>query len=110
MFERTNGDSNPFRRGATLALALLLLIAQSVAAAHYHQKDFRDRYTQSVQSDDGLCSLCLFHLNARGNLGAAPSTAAPAVAVWRLTRRARVRLHAAAVALLFSRAPPTAAV
>jgi hypothetical protein len=110
MFERTNGDSIPFRRGAVLALGLLLLIAQSVAAAHNHQKDFGEHYTQSVQGNDALCSLCLFHFDAPGNLGAPPSSAAPAVAVWRLTLQPRVRLHVATVGLLFSRAPPTAAV
>jgi len=110
MFERTNRNSRRFRRSAALALALLLLIAQSVAAAHNHQKDFGDHYTQSVQGDDALCSLCLFHFHAPGNLGAPPSSAARAVAVWRLTLQACVRLHTATVGLLFSRAPPTAAV
>jgi hypothetical protein len=107
MFERMNRDSSRLRCGANLAIALLLLIAQSAAAAHYHQKDFRHNYAQSLQGDDGLCSLCLFHYHAPANPGTPHSSGAPTVAVWRLTARVLVRLHAAPAVLFFSRAPPT---
>jgi hypothetical protein len=110
MFERTNRDSSRFRRGANLAFAILLLVAQSVGAAHYHKKDFRDNYTQTVQDNDALCSLCLFHFHAPANPGAPPSTVARGTFVSCLVPRMRVRLHAAAATLLFSRAPPTNAV
>jgi hypothetical protein len=109
MFERTNRDSSRLRCGANLAIALLLLIAQSAAAAHYHQKDFRHNYEQSVQGDDGLCSLCLFHCHAPANPGTPLSSAAPTVAIGRLTARVLVRLYAAPAVFLFSRAPPPVA-
>jgi hypothetical protein len=104
MLEKVSG-SHRLRCSATL-LTLLLLIAQSFATAHYHQKDFRDNFTQSVQGNDALCSLCLFHFHAPANQGAPSAEAAPAVAVWRLTPQAVAHLHTPAVALLFSRAPP----
>jgi Protein of unknown function (DUF2946) len=109
MTEGTNRDSSRLWCGANLAFALLLLIAQSVGAAHYHQSDSRHNYTQSVQADDGLCSLCLFHFHAPGNSGTPFSDAAPAENVGRLTVPALVRKHAAPAILLFSRAPPTTA-
>jgi hypothetical protein len=109
MFERTNSDSNPLRRGFCLALALLLLVAQSAAAAHYHQKNFRDNFTHSVKGDDALCSLCLFRFHAPANPGTPPSNAAPAVFIWRLTPWTFAPLRAAAFILLFSRAPPVPA-
>lgn len=106
MFERTNRESSRFRRSANLAFALLLLIAQSVGAAHYHKKDFRDNYTQSVQDNDALCSLCLFHFHAPAERGAPPSTVAAGTFVSSLAPRMQVRLHTADATLLFSRAPP----
>jgi hypothetical protein len=109
MFERTNRDSNRLRCGANLAIALLLLIAQSVAAAHYHRKDFRHSYAQSVQGDDGLCSLCLFHYHAPANPGTPLSSGAPIVAIERLTAPVLVRLYEGPAIFLFSRAPPTVA-
>jgi hypothetical protein len=109
MFERTNRDSSRLRCGANLAIALLLLIAQSVAAAHYHQQGFRHNYAQSLQGDDGLCSLCLFHYHAPANPGTPHLGAAPTLAVGRLAARVLVRLYAAPAVFLFSRAPPPVA-
>jgi len=109
MIEGTNRHPSRLRCGANLAFALLLLIAQSVGAAHYHQNDSRHNYTQSVQADDGLCSLCLFHFHAPANPGTPLRDAAPAETVVRLTVPALVRTHAAPAILLFSRAPPTTA-
>jgi hypothetical protein len=108
MFERSEREFSLLRRGATLALALLLLIAQASATAHFHQRDFRDNLTQSVQGGDALCSLCLFHFHASANPGTPPVKVAALVAVGRAVHLERVRLHAPAIALLFSRAPPLA--
>jgi hypothetical protein len=108
MFERSEREFSLLRRGATLALAVLLLIAQASATAHFHQKDFRDNLTQSVQGSDALCSLCLFHFHASASPGTPPIKVAPLVAVGLAVHLERVRLHAPAIALLFSRAPPLA--
>jgi hypothetical protein len=106
MIEGKKRDCNRLLRGATVALALLLVIAQSFATAHYHQKDFRDTFAQCVPGNDALCSLCFFHFHAPASPVALVSDRAPAVPVWRLTQQAILRPHTRPVALLFSRAPP----
>jgi hypothetical protein len=102
-------DRTLTRCGAIIVLAFLFLAAQSLGAAHYHQKDFRDSLTHAVQGSDGLCSLCLFHFHAPANPSAPPAFAGPALAIARLKPHVRPRLCLAAVALLFSRAPPFSA-
>jgi hypothetical protein len=89
-----------------MALALLLLTAQSFATAHYHQKDFRDNLTHAVPGGDALCSLCLFHFHVPANASAPTDVGGPALAVSRLTPQAVARLHALAIARVFSRGPP----
>jgi hypothetical protein len=106
MFERSNRGSSSIRRGVVLALAAVLLLAESIAGAHFHQKDFRDNLTQSLRGNDGICSLCLFYSHAPASTGAAPISTTPFVAEEWITQPAFVRLFAPAVSLLFSRAPP----
>lgn len=106
MFERSDREFGLLRCGAVLALTLTVLIAQSLATAHYHQKHFRTNLAQSVQDNDALCALCLFRSHPSASPGAPQASAAPAVAIWRLTPQARMRLHGPAAAVVFSRAPP----
>lgn len=107
LFERSEHDFSLLRRAATLALALTLLIAQTCATAHFHQKDFRDNITQGVQGNDGLCSLCLFHFHAPAQAAAPTNGAVPTIVEWRLLRAAGVRPRSPSFALAFSRGPPT---
>jgi|SRR5271156_336377 len=106
MLERNNRNSHLMRRGATLALALFLLFAQSLAGSHFHQKDFRDNLTQNVQGGDAICSLCLFHFHAPVNAGAAPASAVPCLAAGRMSCADRAPLHAIAASQLWARGPP----
>ena len=94
-------------RGVITTLALLLLIAQSFGAAHYHQKDFRDNITHAAQGGDALCSLCLFHFHAPANATTPPAFGRPALAIASLTPQAQALLHALAIAQVFSRGPPS---
>jgi hypothetical protein len=105
--QRSERDFGLIGRGVIMALAILLLAAQSFGTAHYHQKDFRDNLTQTVQGGDALCSLCLFHFHTPANAGAPPTIGAPALVVSRLTPQAMARLHALAIARVFSRGPPS---
>jgi hypothetical protein len=107
MIERSERNFSLLRRGATLALLLLLLAAQSFGIAHYHQRDFRDNLTQAVQGSDALCALCLFHFHAPVNAGAPPDVGGLPLAVSRLTPHAIARLHALAISRAFSRGPPS---
>lgn len=106
MFERSEHNPGLMRRSVIVALALMLLAAQSFGAAHYHQKDFRDNLTHAAQGGDGLCSLCLFHFHAPANAGAPPDVGGPSLAVSPLTPQAIAQLHALAIARVFSRGPP----
>jgi hypothetical protein len=104
--ERSRHDNGVIGRSAIMALALLLLAAQSFSAAHYHQKDFRDNLTHAAQDGDGLCSLCLFHFHAPASAGAPPVIVRPTLVVSPLTPQAMARLHALAIARVLSRGPP----
>ena len=106
MSQPSNHGFSLLRSGAVLALTLILLIAQSLATAHYHQKEFRTNLAQSVQGNDALCALCLFRSHAPASPGVPHASAAPVAAIWRLTPQARMRLHGPPAALIFSRAPP----
>jgi hypothetical protein len=106
VFEQSERDVGVIRRGAILALGLFLLIAQASATAHFHQKDFRDNLTRTVQGGDALCSLCLFHFHAPANAGSPPIEGGYVPAVSRLTPQAVARLHALAIARVLSRGPP----
>ncbi|HUN57330.1 MAG TPA: hypothetical protein VMU41_04400 [Candidatus Binataceae bacterium] len=107
MSERSEHNLSLMRRSVIVTLALLLLAAQSFSTAHYHQKDFRDNFTHAVQGSDALCSLCLFHFHAPAQAAAPPDIGRPVLAVSRLTPQAIARLHALAIALVFSRGPPS---
>jgi hypothetical protein len=51
------------QRTLARALAAILLVAQLLAAAHYHSRQSSSRYSApvAISLDDGLCTLCLFH-------------------------------------------------
>jgi hypothetical protein len=100
-------DFGLMRRTAIMALATLLMLTQSFAAAHYHPKDFRSNVSHAVQGGDVLCSLCLFQFHAPANAGAPPDFGRPLLSVSRLTPEARALLHALAIARVFSRGPPS---
>jgi hypothetical protein len=106
VFEQSKRDVGVLRRGVILALGVFLLIAQTSAIAHFHQKDFRTNIAHATQDGDALCSLCLFHFHAPASPGTPPDTGGPALAVSRLTPQAIARLHALAIARVFSRGPP----
>jgi len=105
--ERSHHDIGLIGRGIIIALGLLLLAAQSFSTAHYHQQDFRDNLTRTVQGGDALCSLCLFHFHAPANTGAPPVIVRPTLVVSPLTPQAMARLHALAIARVLSRGPPS---
>jgi hypothetical protein len=106
MFKRVNCDSVRGRRCIALAIAALLLFAQSLSAAHLHLKDLGDSFTASVQVTDTFCALCLFYFHSPTDPSVPTVAPAPAVAERYVTPPARVRLFATSFLRLFSRAPP----
>ena len=107
MPESNKGHFGLMHRAAVVALATLLMAAQSFATAHYHQKDFRDNVSHAVQVGDALCSLCLFHFHAPANAGAPPDVSGSLLSLSQLTPEAKALLHALAIARVFTRGPPS---
>jgi hypothetical protein len=97
------------RRVSSIALtvAALLLFAQSLSTAHFHHKDLKGSFTQSIEVTDALCALCLFYFHSPTNSSTAPIANAAAVVEWHITPLACVPLFACSFSSLFSRAPPT---
>jgi hypothetical protein len=79
---RRRGSVGPIRRGAkSIALlgAVLILVAQGLAVAHFHQvRDGRQVNSQSqVVADNGLCALCILAFHAPFNPAATPAISRP---------------------------------
>lgn len=100
-------NRSPLRsgRGVALAIAISLLVAQSLATAHYHVKDFRAGF-ERTQIAESFCPLCLFHFHAPRNPAAPPMVAGPAVVQQRPAVDRDGRLFIVFLPLRFSRAPP----
>jgi hypothetical protein len=72
-----------------VALAAFLLMAQCLAAAHFHPRQRASLHSSvAVSLDDGLCALCLLHQHSPA------VTASPAIAFSR-TAIDRFELYAA---------------
>ncbi len=70
------------RRGAksiALVAATVVLAAQFLALAHFHQRNPSRQFNAQTQvvADDGLCALCLLAFHAPLNPAATPSIAHP---------------------------------
>ena len=100
-------DNRPFRsgRGVALAVAVLLLAAQSIATAHIHFKDLRAG-AERTRVAETFCPLCLFHFHSPKNPGTSPILVRPAAVQRQSAAQTGARLFIVSVSLLFSRAPP----
>lgn len=90
-----------------LAVAVLLLAAQSLATAHIHFKDLRAGLEQT-RVPETSCPLCLFHFHSPKNPGATPMLVRPAIVLRQVALDTGTRLFVVSISLAFSRAPPTA--
>ncbi len=106
MFSRLTRDSLRRLRSVALTAAAFLLVAQALSTAHFHNKDLKDSFTQSIQVTDAACALCLFYFHSPTNSGTAPIAIAAAVVEWHITALVCVSLFACSFSSLFSRAPP----
>jgi hypothetical protein len=111
MADSTNEPTHSFWRNRTVALAAVVLMAQSLAVSHYHPREAVSRFAASVTTtyDDGLCGLCLFQQHSPSMSGAALFLVAP-------TLIERIALYAAQSWPLYSfssylsgRSPPASA-
>ena len=93
-------------RGIAGFVAAILLLAQSVGAAHFHPLPSQQKYVaNAVVSVDGLCALCLVRFHSPAAFVVTPHPTAPA-----LTELTALRTQYGVAFLyrshLFGRAPP----
>jgi hypothetical protein len=102
------------RRAKSIALvgAVLILAAQFLALAHFHQGNPTRQFNAQTQvvADDGLCALCILAFHAPLNPAATPSIEHP-YAELRLVDAPIASLHVSApFSSCRTRAPPAAMV
>jgi hypothetical protein len=67
-----------YRISAGLA-ALILILAQTAGAAHFHSLPSQNKYLSAYASaDNGLCALCLVRFHSPAPIALAPHLEAPA--------------------------------
>jgi hypothetical protein len=100
-----------YRCAALIAIAALLLLVQSFAAAHYHQDDPRWGITHNTRAaeTDALCAVCAFYLHFSTN--PVPVAAPPGAAIveYRIAIDVADSLPTSLVSRPSSRAPPVSA-
>jgi hypothetical protein len=115
MISKRRESSTSVRWGAkSIALfgAALILTAQILALAHFHQRNATRQFNaqNQVVADDGLCALCILAFHAPVNPAATPTIARPHAEV-RLVDLANARLNVfTASSSCQTRAPPGASV
>jgi len=88
-------------------IAAILLLAQSVGAAHLHPPPFQHKYvTSAAVSIDGLCALCLVRFHSPAAFIATPHPTAPALTQLTALCAASTAPRFAYRSHLFGRAPP----
>ncbi len=96
-----------WRRRIATAAAAILLLAQSLGAAHYHPvASAHHPSITAAAAPDSLCSLCLHHNHAPSVTAAHLSLAAPHRIASRDSNDFRSALVSAFDSHLFGRAPP----
>ncbi len=97
-----------WKRGVAAVAAAILLLAQSLAAAHFHPLPDQQKYSaEAVASvDNGLCAVCLLRIHSPTVAAVTPSVTAP-VPFERIDFVAtESRLCSSYDSHLFGRAPP----
>jgi hypothetical protein len=88
--------------------AVILLLAQTIGAAHLHPLPSQHKYVASAAavSADGFCALCLFRFHSPTALVVTPYPTAPAVAELAALFATGSEPHSSYSSHLFGRAPP----
>jgi hypothetical protein len=98
-----------WRRVTAMSVAMLLLFAQTLAAAHYHNTPDTERLSRAVQPVDNVCAICLFHFHAPTNPGPPPSIPEPALSEQRPASTLAAPITRITASDRSSRAPPASA-
>ena len=107
MRAKLTGTRSSWRRRLAIVAGAILLLAQSVSAAHYHPSAFAQHFSIAASaSSDSLCSLCL-HQQHAPTVSAAPfPLAAPSNSGHLDPKDFRFALVSSFDSHLFGRAPP----
>jgi len=99
--------SNLMRNAAKLA-AILLLLVQTLAGAHFHRTSAQWELSSSGAASvaDSSCPICAAHLNASATGPAVPAPDAPTIADQLAPRTLDSAPHSTFVRNCFGRAPP----
>ncbi len=100
-----------WKRGVAALLAAILLLTQSLAAAHFHPLPTRQKYAANavVNAEDGLCAVCLFRIHSPTVAAVTPSMTAPGLLERVEFVAPESRLCSSYDSHLFGRAPPASA-
>jgi hypothetical protein len=97
-----------FLRKVAIVAAVVLLLGQTLAAAHFHRVSTQPEFSQSAVSGiaDGGCAVCVAHFHSPAIFAVVPALNAPVTA----RDSARRAIHSAPlsvrIVLRFGRAPP----
>jgi hypothetical protein len=106
MHAKVTGTRSLWRRRLALAAGAILLLAQSVGAAHYHPLAFAQHPIAAAAASDSLCALCLHHQHAPSVSAAPFPLAAPSEFGHRDSNDFCFALISSFDSHLFGRAPP----
>jgi len=97
-----------WRRGVAVFAAAVLLLAQSLGAAHFHPLPSKQKYSANAAggADNGLCAVCLVRAHSPTVSTISPFLTAPILFARVAACAARSRLRSAFHSHRFGRAPP----
>jgi len=100
--------SNLMRKAATLT-ALIVLLGQTIAAAHFHPSSTQRAFSASGVSGvaDSACPICAAHLHSTATAPIVPALDAPAIAERTVPCALETGPLSTFVRNRFGRAPPT---
>lgn len=101
----------PWMRRIAVFVAVVLLLAQTAGAAHYHSLPSAHKYlaNPAVVADNGLCALCLVRFHSPVALIVAPHPTAPMLAEVNSLTAANTEPHSSYRSHRLGRAPPALA-
>jgi len=98
-------DIEMMRKVATIA-AIILLLGQTIAAAHFHPASSRLELTGTASIADSSCAICAAQLHSPAASAVAPTLNAPTVVENLVARAVPSGPLSAYIGHCFGRAPP----
>jgi len=101
-------SGNRWKPRLAVFAAAILLLAQSLGAAHFHPLQGQQKYAADTagSADSGLCAVCLVRVHSPTVSSVVPNLAAPALFRRTVVFAVQSQSHSACDSHLFGRAPP----